>query len=94
MTASLVTFFHDRGYAVRLLVGDQEIPHGIGPRHYYGLLRALGLCRLASSSGAGTLPPAFRSLRKGSGELSLVVMPWPDSRLTNISRQVSRIITV
>jgi uncharacterized protein (DUF58 family) len=94
MTASLVTFFHERGYAVRLLVGDQEIQHGVGARHYYVLLRALGLCRLTSSSGSGTLSPAFRSLRGGSGELSLLIMPWPDPRLTNISRQVSKVIQI
>jgi uncharacterized protein (DUF58 family) len=91
LAASLAAFFHAQGYALRLLVGSQEIPYGTGEAHYDAVLRALALCQPEPEA---PLPPAFHALSKGAvfGELTLVVLSWPDPEASSVCRGVSRIL--
>ena len=94
LTASLASYFHERAFSVRLLVGDQEIPHGVGEAHRYRILRALALCDPSSAMGPARVPEGF--LRLGGltaqGELTVLVLPWPDPRLTATCAGVSRVV--
>ena len=91
LAASLAAFFHAQGYALRLLVGSQEIPYGTGEAHYDAVLRALALCQPEAES---PLPPSFHALAKGAafGELTLVVLSWPDPEAASVCRGASRIL--
>lgn len=100
LTASLAAFFQERAYAVGLLLGDQEIPQGIGLGHLYTLLHALGLCQATVHTGLASerspLPAGLRALgdRTVRGELTVLVLSWPDPRLEALSGEVSRTIQV
>ena len=73
LTASLAAWFHRQGYAIRLVVCEQEVPYGSGEVHYDAMLRTLALCQPAA---AGTpVPAAMRAL---PGESVFVVLSWPD----------------
>jgi uncharacterized protein (DUF58 family) len=78
LTASLAAFFHRQGHAIRLLVGEQEIPAGIGEAHYDSILRALALCRPVPPEAP--VPEALRSPagRAAPDELMLIVLSWRD----------------
>lgn len=92
LMASLATFFHKRGFALRALIGEQETGSGSGPVHLHEMLRRLGLCQPTAESGP--LPPGFRTLgeRTAAGELTILVLPWPDAGLRNACRGVSRVM--
>jgi uncharacterized protein (DUF58 family) len=92
LAASLITFFHERGYALRLIAGETEIPFAAGERQYYQLLRVLALCKPTTMPSTAPLPDSYRSLERPGGELSVLLMPWDDPRLAPLSRQVSRVI--
>ncbi|MGH7208978.1 MAG: DUF58 domain-containing protein [Nitrospiraceae bacterium] len=91
LTASLASLFHGRGYAIRAVIGAQEIPHGMGKAHLYRIFRALALSQPALQ--AAPLAEGFLRLgeRAAVGELSILVLPWADSRLTALCRGVSRV---
>lgn len=95
LTASLAVFFRQQDFAVRLLVGDREIAHGTGEPHLSRMLHALALCEPvpARQSGAAALD-GFRTLgeRTAQGELTIVVMPWPDPAVEAACRGVSRLV--
>jgi uncharacterized protein (DUF58 family) len=78
LTASLAAYFHQQGHAIRLLVGEQEIPTGTGEAHYDAMMRALALCQPAGAGSAA--PPAMVRLigQTVPGEMLLVVLSWPD----------------
>src|SRR5881397_3454201 len=44
LTASLAAYFQEQGFAISLLVGEQEILHGVGEEHLYHMLHVLALC--------------------------------------------------
>ncbi len=94
LAASLIAYFHERSYALRALVGSQEIPYGIGEAHFYSILRALALCEPIPIVESATVPDAFRTLGDGSDRLEsvLLVLPWPDPRLTAACQGVSRVV--
>jgi len=92
LTASLVAFFHQQGHAIRLLVGEQEIPVGTGEAQYDAILRALALCRPVA---AGLPVPAAMLALAGQtvpGELTLIVLSWPDPAVMSACRGVGRFI--
>ncbi len=86
LTASLAAFFHQQGHAIRLLVGEQEIPTGTGESHYDAMLRALALCQPAT--GQSPASPAMERLlgQPVPGELMLVVLSWPDPAVLSACR--------
>jgi uncharacterized protein (DUF58 family) len=92
LTASLVAFFHAQGYAIRLLIGGQDLPHGSGEAHFHALLRALALCR--PTEAPASISPAINALpgQTGAGELTLVVMSHEDPAVRSACRGVSRIL--
>ncbi|MEK6525641.1 MAG: DUF58 domain-containing protein [Nitrospirota bacterium] len=94
LTASLASFFHARSYAIRVLIGDREIPHGIGMAHLYQIFRVLGLCHPTAALESAPMPEGFRTLgeRTAMGELTILVLPWADPRLTAECRGVSRVL--
>ena len=92
LTASLAAFFHQQGHAIRLLVGEQEIPAGTGEAHYDAILRALALCRPVVA--ASPVPAAMRALAGQTvpGEFTLIVLSWPDPAVISACRTAGRII--
>jgi uncharacterized protein (DUF58 family) len=97
LTASLAAYFQRQGFAVRLLVGEQEVPHGLGQTHLYRILRALALCEpVGVRQCADAALDGFRTLRDRTarGEVTIVVLPWLDRDLQAMCRDVSRLIPV
>jgi uncharacterized protein (DUF58 family) len=95
LTASLAAYFQQQGFAVRLLVGDGEIAHGVGEPHLYRMLHALALCEpVPARQTAATALDGFRTLgdRTARGELTIVVMPWPDPAVEAACRGASRFV--
>lgn len=96
LAASLARHFQERGFSVRLLIGDQEVPHGIGESHFYRILRALALCNPTPVVESAPIPEGFLTLgdRTALGELTMLILPWPDSRLTAACGSVSRVVRI
>ncbi len=92
LTASLAAFFHQQGHAIRLLVGEQEIPVGTGEAQYDAILRALALCRPVAAGSP--IPAAMLALAGQTvpGELTLIVLSWPDPAVMSACRGVGRVI--
>jgi uncharacterized protein (DUF58 family) len=79
LAASLASWFCERDYTVRAVVGRQEVPAGIGRRQLYRILRRLALCELDASGrleGGKVRGPAPRRHKSGE-ELTLLVWPTP-----------------
>jgi uncharacterized protein (DUF58 family) len=93
-TASLVTLFQERGFAIRLILEEREIPYGSGQAHAYQLLRELALCASSIAEQGGSLPESYRRLGRSTGGLTLLVQPWEDRRLSALAQMVSRVIEV
>lgn len=92
LMASLATFFYERGFSLRALIGEQETGSGSGPGHLHEILRRLGLCQPVM--GSGFLTHGVRTLgeRTAAGELTILVLPWPDAALRNVCRGISRVM--
>lgn len=93
LTASLAAYFHERGFALAALVGEQAVPYGTGLPHLYRILRALALCEVPPADGP--IPEGLRALgdRTAFGELAIVVLPWEDARIMAVARGATRIVT-
>lgn len=95
LAASLAVHFQRQGFAVRLLVGEQEIPHGLDEPHLSRMLHALALCEpVPVRQAAATALDGFRTLgdRTARGEMTIVVMPWPDPVVEALCGGVSRLV--
>ena len=95
LTASLAAHFQRQDFAVRLLVGEYEIPHGLGQAHLYRILLALALCGpVEARQSAETALDGFRTLsdRTARGEVTIVVMPWPDQAVETMCQGASRFV--
>lgn len=92
--ASLVNFLKGRAYAVRLLVGDQEVPHGTGEKHFHQILEVLALCRLTLKQDPGSTPDSFLKLGSNdwSGDLTILILPWEDPSVRAACRGAHRIL--
>jgi uncharacterized protein (DUF58 family) len=90
LVASLAAHFHREGFAVRLLVGDQEVSHGTGEGHLDRILHVLALC---GTSQNGAIPAAFSRLsdEAGRGEFVLLVLHREDAALRSVCRGVTQI---
>ena len=90
LTASLAQFFHQRRYQIRLLVGEEELPYGIGDAHFHRLLTLLALCRQADTPSSSLLS----SLKKlaGKSEYSIVVLSESDPSILGPCRGVSHVL--
>ena len=94
LAASLIAFFHEQSYALRALVGDLEIPYGIGEAHFYSILRTLALCEPIQVVESAPVSNLSKILGDGSEGLEsiLLVLPWPDPHLTAACPGVSRVV--
>ena len=93
LTASLAAYFRRQGFAMRLLVGDEELPCGTGENHFYRMLRMLAICR-SSMEAVAPIPPSFLTLSNHAarGEFVLLILPWEDHNLRVACRGVTRIL--
>jgi len=95
LTASLAAYFRRQGFAMRLLVGDEELLCGTGETHFYRMLRMLAICR-SSIEAVAPIPPSFLTLSNHAarGELVLLILPWEDDNLRVACRGVTRILEI
>ncbi|MGH7231203.1 MAG: DUF58 domain-containing protein [Nitrospiraceae bacterium] len=90
LTASLAHFFRQRDYQIRLLVGGDDVPFGIGEAHFSRLLTLLALCEPTGVPSSGAIQ-ALGDL-SGSSEYSIVVLPLSEPRIMDVCRGVSRFL--
>jgi uncharacterized protein (DUF58 family) len=93
LIASLAAYFKEQGFAIRLLLGDEELPYGMGETHLYRMYRLLALCRSVPDEQA-PLPDVLLTLNElsGPGEFTVLVMSWPDPRLASARQSAGRVI--
>lgn len=83
LSASLAAHLQEQGFAIRAIVGDQEVPGATGEEQLFRVLKVLALCHPipAQQSDAGL--EAFRSLlaQTPAHEMVVLVLPWEEPRL-------------
>jgi uncharacterized protein (DUF58 family) len=91
LTASLADYFARKHYRIRLVAGPHEVSAGAGAEHLRLVFRALALCE---PTDADVGAAAFRSVVEDArgGALTLLILPWEDTRLTGVMRSVSRVL--
>ena len=97
LTASLLVYFHGQGFAVSLLVGARELLSGAGEEHLYHMLHVLALCAPTPAEGSEAgVPEGFEMLGELTmgGEITIVVLPWPDPSMQRLAQSVSRVFHV
>ncbi|MGQ0810299.1 MAG: DUF58 domain-containing protein, partial [Nitrospiraceae bacterium] len=96
LAASLVAYFHERGYAIRALVGPQDIPLRWDEEHVRSILRALALCERVSPSNDDSIAAAFHSLRQDdqADACTIAILPWPDVQLVTMCQGFQHLIHV
>ena len=95
MMAALAKFFYDRGYALRAVIGEEDIPTAIGAEQYVRILRALAFCERQDPgiSPSSQIRPCFSSEDADQG-IVLAVLPWTaDGTLINRPHEADCIIT-
>ncbi len=92
LAASVSAHFQERGFAVRAVVGDQEIPEGSGEDHLCRILRVLGLCEPTTPRDPQATRETFRHLLRRTSEsaVCVLVLPWEDPPLEGDCPGVSR----
>ncbi len=96
LTASLAAHFHEQGYAVGAVVGDQIIPTETGPTHLHRIFRALALCMPAAHPQ--TVAASHRSGYFGGHQrdvdFRVLVLPWKHDPLEHSQAGVNTIFRV
>ena len=89
LTASLANFFRQRGYQVRLLIGETNGPYASGAAHFYRLLTRLALCEPTEKPST----KAIQSLRAlaAESEQSIVILPVADTLVLDLCRDAGHI---
>src|SRR5439155_19986757 len=86
--------FQGQGFAISLLVGGREMLSGMGEEHFYHMLHGLALCTPTVAEGSALgVPEEFGMLgeRTMRGEITLVILPWPDPSMQQLAQGVSRV---
>jgi uncharacterized protein (DUF58 family) len=93
LTASLAAYFQHQGFAMRLVIGDEEVRLGTGRSHLYRILRLLAFSRVSLDTGA-PIPSSFLTLSSDTalGQLVLLILPWEDDQLRAACQGVTRIL--
>lgn len=80
LTASVLTHFQQRGYAVRLRLGDEDLGYGVDAAHVHRLLHALALCRPEREVGPeNRMDDGGRRIEVDrAGEPVIMVWPWDE----------------
>lgn len=96
LMASLAVFLQEQAYAVRAIVGQEEIPVETGLDALGGLFRALALCQRCSPSDARAQIASLRArLDTGSlDELVIAVLPWSEASVVEACRGAHRMFDV
>ncbi|WP_447600136.1 DUF58 domain-containing protein [Nitrospira sp. Nam80] len=95
VTAALATFFHECGYVLRAVIGQEEIPAATGAEQYVRILRALASCERQDPgvSPSNRVRPYLASEAADPG-IVLAVLPWtPKGTLMNCPHEADCIIT-
>ncbi|WP_447978827.1 DUF58 domain-containing protein [Candidatus Nitrospira bockiana] len=92
LTASLCVFFIERLYEVRLLLGAEEVPYGMGEVQLHRLLLGLADCR--PDPADRPLSTALRTFTEqaGASEITVMVLSWPDPEAMEIGQGVTRML--
>ncbi len=78
LTASLASWFCERGYTVRAVIGRHDVPAGVGRPQLYRILRRLALCELDASGLPQSEKARTGPARRQPGEeLSILIWPKP-----------------
>lgn len=83
LTASLAAHFQEQGFAIRAIVGDQEVPGATGEEQLFRILRVLALCQPVQTAQPESGLERFENLlaQTPAHEMVLFVLPWEDARL-------------
>lgn len=83
LTASLAAHFQEQGFAIRAIVGDQEVPGATGEEQLFRILRVLALCQPIPAPQADAGLGVFKTLlaQTPPHEMVLLILPWEDARL-------------
>lgn len=77
MTASLATFFHDRGYVLHAVIGNQDIPPAAGAEQYIRILHTLAFCaRIDPGSSPSDHSELYMTAEQTDAGIVLAVLPW------------------
>ncbi len=93
LTASLAAHFQEQGFAIRAIVGDQEVPGTTGEEQLFRILKVLALCQPIPAEQAEAGLEVFKSLlaQTPAHEMVLLVLPWEDARLEACAGGVERV---
>lgn len=83
LAASLAVFFTARHYEVRLIIGEQELPYGIGEPHLMKMLALLAVCQPVLGTQRTKDLEGF--IRGSSNEPSLHVLAWSDVNMPQLT---------
>ena len=95
VTAALATFFHDRGYALHAIIGEEDIPAAVGAEQYIRILRALAFCGRQDPgiSQSDQIGPRASSVDAEPGVV-VAVLPWTaEGMLMNGFQEADCVIT-
>ena len=85
VAASLATFFHDRGYALRAVIGEEDIATGTGTTQYMRILQALALCERQEPATVRSDPRRRPTPEQRESGIVLAVIPRSDRQvMTNV----------
>jgi uncharacterized protein (DUF58 family) len=91
LAASLAVLFTKRAYQVRLVVGEEELAYEIGEAHLFRILSLLAVCRPIVESRSHSREP-FRLMESRGNELTIHVLPCPDTRVAEAMQGLSRVL--
>lgn len=93
LTASLAAHFQEQGFAIRAVVGDQEVPGATGEEQLFRILKVLALCQPMPAAQADAGLEGFKHLlaQSPAHEMVLLVLPWEDARLETCTAVVDTI---
>lgn len=93
LTASLAAHFQEQGFAIRAVVGDQEVPGATGDEQLFRILKILALCQPVPDPQPGSGLEAFKDLlaHTPAHEMVLLVLPWEDARLADCTAGVEAV---
>ena len=94
LVASLTAFFCRRNYELRLFVGEQALPYGMGEAHLSRMLHLLALCgpTILPEEASGNTVPGHPDGKAVDGACTIVVMAEADPSVMDRYRGASRIL--
>lgn len=81
LTASMARDFGERGYQVRLIVGESRSHFGQGEAHLLRLMETLALCERSASDGSEKRPSDEHESYDPEGGATILLASWGDPRM-------------